>query len=245
MRIRSPVSDLFGLIFACALSVGLSGCQKLFTTSLGESLARDGVSLPSNLDPDQAADLVEQARDNGDVELATELVGTLVDEIAHTTNPQKKQELEAAAAAAAVVASDATGPLTALINSYANGSTPSDQTLIDLALSIKNKASEDIVTACSYLDPNTGVSDSSAVKVKLSGTDYAIAAVIIMASLLPDGANPQEFDYDTAYPPMSAGAAKMETASSIIREAVAITDPDSPSYDLLQSISEKFHLMTP
>jgi hypothetical protein len=241
---RSRASGFIGLLSACALAgtlaLGLAGCQKLFTTSLGKSLARSGSSLPSNLSVSDAADLIDQIRETGDVDLAGELVSTLVDEIADTTNPQKKQELEAAAAAAAVVACDVTSDLTSLVDNYTNGTTPSSQTLVDLAKTIKGKASADIVTACAYLDPTTGVSDPSATQVSLSSTDYTIAAVIIMASVLPDGQDPSTFDYGSL---TGADAAKVESAKKVIGVASSLAEPGSSGYELLQSISEKFQLM--
>jgi hypothetical protein len=243
MRIRGKASGLIGFFSACvlagALTFGLAGCQKIFSTSLAESLARGSTSLPSDLSVDDAVDLVGKVRTNGDVKLAGELVGTLVDEIAGTTNASKKQELEAAAAAAAIVASDVTSPITTLINSYSDNSIPSEQSLIELAQKIKNNSSSDIVTACSYLDPSTGISDPSAQEVSLSATEYAIAAVIIMASILPDGANPSTYNYTSD----SANAAKVTTAKNIITEAIALTGTDSTGYNLLKSISEKFKLM--
>jgi hypothetical protein len=244
MRIRSRVSGLIGLASACvlagALALGLAGCQKLFTSSLAEGLARGGPSLPSDLTVDEAVDLVDQVRESGDVELAGELVSTLVDEIAETTNATKKQELEAAAAAAAIVACDATDDLVTLIDGYSEGSTPGSQALIDLAASIKGKASADIVTACSYLDPAKGVSDPSAVEVSISATEYAIAAVIIMASVTPAGEDPSTFDYGTL---TGAAASKVTAAANIIEQAKALETPGSEGYSLLQSISEKFQLM--
>jgi hypothetical protein len=230
------------LVLAPALALGLSGCQKLFTTSLAKGLARSGSSLPANLTTEEAASLVDQVRESGDVDLAGELVSTLVDEIAGTSDPAKKQELEAAAAAAAVVACDATASLSSLVDSYSSGTAPSAQALVDLAQSIKDKATEDIVTACTYLDPTTGVSDPSAVGVSLSSTDYAIAAVVIMASVTPAGADPATFDYESL---TGADAAKVAAAQNIITEACKIAEPGSPGYELLQSISEKFQLTTP
>ena len=243
MRVRSRASVPIDLILACALAgamaFGLAGCQKLFTSSLAESMARGSESLPSDLSVDEAVNLVDKVRTSGDVKLAGELVGTLVAEIPTTTDAGKKQELEAAAAAAAIVASDVTSSITTLVNSYADGTIPSDQTLVDLAKSIKDKSSSDIVTACSYLDPTTGVGDPSAVQVSISATEYAIAAVIIMASVLPDGANPSTYNYGSD----PANAAKVASAERIVSEAIKLTTPGSSGYDLLKSISEKFQLM--
>ena len=239
MRVRSRASVPIDLILACALAgamaFGLAGCQKLFTSSLAESMARGSESLPSDLSVDEAVNLVDKVRTSGDVKLAGELVGTLVAEIPTTTDAGKKQELEAAA----IVASDVTSSITTLVNSYTDGTTPSDQTLVDLAKSIKDKSSSDIVTACSYLDPTTGVSDPSAVQVSISATEYAIAAVIIMASVLPDGANPSTYNYGSD----PANAAKVASAERIVSEAIKLTTPGSSGYDLLKSISEKFQLM--
>jgi hypothetical protein len=243
MGSRNRGTRFGGLLHACvlagALCSGLAGCQKLFTTSLAKSMA-GSESLPSNLSVDEASDLVQQVRESGDAKLAGELAGTLVDEIAGTTNAGKKQELEAAAAAAAVVASDATAPLTTLINAYADGSTPSSQALVALVGTIKADASSDIVTACSYLDPTKGVSDPSATQVTLSATDYLVAAVVIMASVTPGGADPSTFNYGSL---SGADAAKVATAENIISEAVSLVKPGSDGYSLLQSISEKFQLM--
>ena len=242
MRVRSRASVPIDLILACALAgalaFGLAGCQKLFTSSLAESMARGSESLPSDLSVDEAVNLVDKVRTSGDVKLAGELVGTLVAEIPTTTDAGKKQELEAAAAAA-IVASDVTSSITTLVNSYADGTIPSDQTLVDLAKSIKDKSSSDIVTACSYLDPTTGVGDPSAVQVSISATEYAIAAVIIMASVLPDGANPSTYNYGSD----PANAAKVASAERIVSEAIKLTTPGFSGYDLLKSISEKFQLM--
>jgi hypothetical protein len=244
MRTRRGIRGTLRLLSACALAaalaLGLSGCQKLFTTSLAENLARDGNNIPTDLTAEEAGDLVDQVRETGDVTLAGDLVEALVEEIADTTNPEKKEELQAAAAAAAVIACDATADLTSLIDSYADGTTPSPQALIDLAASIKEKSSSDIVTACAYLDPAIGVGDPSSVQVELSATDYAVAAVVLMASVLPAGEDPSTFDYGSL---TGADAAKVDSASNIIDEAKAMVEPGSESYLLLQSISEKFQLM--
>ena len=239
-RASGSIGRLAALALAAALALGLAGCQKLFTSSLAEGLARDGVSLPSELTVDQAADLVDQVRSSGDADLAGELVSTLVDQVNETTDPEEKQELEAAAAAAAVVACDVTDDLTSLFNSYSDGSTPGADELAALAQAIKGKASADILAACGYLDPTTGVSDPSKVEVELSATDYAVAAVILMASVLPDGEDPSAFDFGSL---TGEEAARVDSAENIIEEAITLVEPGSESYDLLQSISEKFQLM--
>jgi hypothetical protein len=239
-RASGSIGRLAALALAAALALGLAGCQKLFTTSLAKGLTRDGVSLPSELTVDQAADLVDEVRASGDVELAEELVSNLVDQVKDTKDPEEKQELEAAAAAAAVVACDVTDDLTSLFDSYSDDSTPGADELKKLAQAIKDKASDDILAACGYLDPTTGVSDPSKVDVELSATDYAVAAVILMASVLPDGADPSSFDYDSL---TGEKADRVDAAANIIKEAITLVDPDSASYDLLKSISEKFQLM--
>jgi hypothetical protein len=234
MRIRSPAS---ALLAAALLAIGLAGCQQLFTTSLAASLARDSISLPSDLSPSQAADLAKQAKDNDDTKLATALVSTLVAEIPSTTNPKDKKDLEASAAEAAIVASGTSGALTDLISAYANGTTPTTQSLIDLVATIKAGATPDVVTALSYLD--TGLTAADAKAAGLQATDLAIAAVIIASTVIPPAADPTTFDYSSL--PL-ADQATYNTALNILTDAKALVDPGSESEKLLNDLLANFNM---
>ena len=233
--LRSRSRAVFAIVI---LAMSLAGCQQLFTTSLGSSLARANIVIAGNLSPSDAADLAAQAKANEDTKLATALIATLIPEIAATTDPVVKQELEASAASAAIVASGAGTDLTGLIDTLSSGSGSGvdSATLTALMASIKAGATPDVIAALSYLDPATGIIDPAA--SGLSATDYAIAAIIVASSALPadpSSMTPAEVATFQASP---AG----QSALRILSQADSLVTPGSASADLLDSLKKQFQL---
>lgn len=221
---------------AVGLALGLVGCQQLFTTSLGSSLARTKLTIPTTLTPAQAADLAAQAKDNP--ALATALVSSLVVQIAATTDPATKTALQGSAASAAIVASGTSAALTGLITDFASGTTPTDPTAItSLLATIKAGGTPDVITALSYLNPATGIADPAA--SGLGATEYAIAAIVIAASVIPPGATLGTFDPGTLSP---ADHGTFLLAQNILAQAVTLIEPGSASAGLLNSLSGMFKL---
>jgi hypothetical protein len=235
--------SIASLIAVALLATGLAGCQQLFTTSLGKSLARDDLPIPSDLTADQAAELAALAKDNQ--KLASALVESLVDQIAATTDAEKKASLQASAASAAIVASGTSEALTGLIEDYANDVTPDTQTLIDLVKTIQAGAQgTGVVTALSYLDPTAegGLSADAAKAAGLGATDLAIAAVVVAAGALPADIDPTNMD-QTQIDAFQA-TPEFQTASNIIEAAAALVETGSDSAKLLDDIRAKFGLST-
>jgi hypothetical protein len=230
-RALAPISALF-------LAALLGGCQQLFTTSLGTSLARTSIPIPSNLSPSQAADLAAQATTNQDTKLATALVASLVAQIG-TPSPATVS-LESSAGSAAIVASGAGSSLTNLITTLNGSGTPSSATLISLLATVQAGGTPDVITALSYLAlPAVSGSPASS---GLSATDYAIAAIVIAASGLPHGTgtDPSNLTPDeiTAFHLTAA----YTTASTLIATATALVEPGSPSATLLGNLQSQFSL---
>ncbi len=65
-------------LFSLSIAILATGCRDLFTTSMGSSFARDGISIPSST---SVADLVDLAKDDSatDPELAKEILDVLSD----------------------------------------------------------------------------------------------------------------------------------------------------------------------
>ena len=134
----------------------------------------------------QAADLAAQATANQDTKLAAALVASLVAQIG-TPSPATVS-LESSAGSAAIVASGAGSSLTNLITTLNGSGTPSSATLISLLATVQAGVTPNVVTALTYLaDPTVSGSPASS---GLSATDYAIAAIVIAASVLPPGTDP-------------------------------------------------------
>lgn len=220
---------------AVGLALGLVGCQQLFTTSLGSSLARTKLTIPTTLTPAQAADLAAQAKDNP--ALATALVSSLVVQIAATTDPATKTALQGSAASAAIVASGTSAALTGLITDFASGTPTDPTTLTSLLATIKAGGTPDVITALSYLNPATGIADPAA--SGLGATEYAIAAIVIAASVIPPGATLGTFDPGTLSP---ADHGTFLLAQNILAQAVTLIEPGSASAGLLNSLSGMFKL---
>jgi hypothetical protein len=234
----------FALFLAAALvASGLIGCQKFFTTSLGESLARDSLPIPTNLSSSQATDLATQAKDNNDSKLASALVSSLVTQIASTTDADTKVELQSAAVTAAIVASGTSDALTGIISDYGNGTTITADTLIDLVKTIQDGASgTGVVEALSYLDPDSGLSADQAKAAGLQATDLAIAAVVVASGALPADTSPLDMTDEQ----LTAFQATPEVQASlrIITEAKDMVDAGSESAKLLDDILAKFQLQS-
>jgi hypothetical protein len=241
-RSRAPTAVLFIALAAAFLA---TGCQQFFTTSLASGLARSSLPIPANLSTSQASDLASQAKDNQDTKLASALVSSLVTQIAATSDPGTKEELQASAATAAIIASGTSTALTGLITTYGStGTFPSDAaTLTSLLTDIQTGSSgTGVVAALSYLDPAApggGVSAAQASASGLGATDLAIAAVVIAASVIPPGQDPATFDSSTLSP---ADKATFTTAQNIATQAQTLVVPGSASADLLNSFVDKFKL---
>ncbi|MGA2545143.1 MAG: hypothetical protein ABSF43_01235 [Rectinemataceae bacterium] len=233
MRRLSFRSRALAPITALSLAALLGGCQQLFTTSLGTSLARTSIPIPSNLSPSQAADLAAQATANQDTKLATALVASLVAQIG-TPSPATVS-LESSAGSAAIVASGAGSSLTNLITTLNGSGTPSSATLISLLATVQAGVTSNVVTALSFLaDPAVSGAPASS---GLKATDYAIAAIVIAASVLTPGTDP------------SSGAAATQinaspehaTISALIASANALAEP-GPSATLLAQLQTQFSI---
>lgn len=229
---------LAAFIAALVVAAGLPGCQQLFTTSLAEPLARSGVNLPDTLTESQAADLAAEAKASNDTELAKAVVGTLVDQV---TDPAAQSELAAAAASAAVTASGASD---AVMDAFAGAIKDGNMDSIDapaLLAQIQAGASADVLEALGYLDPATGIADPAALTgTELSATDYLIAAVVIAASVLPEGADPANL----TGPQLTAFQATPEyaIAVNILGQANGMVEPGSAAADLLGQFSDMFSI---
>ena len=229
-----PFKFLSLAMLAAVLVIGLGGCQQLFTTSLGKSLARS-TSVPSNLTPDQAAALVAQATANQDPALATALVSSLLTQISTTTDPTTKAALESSAASAAIVASGIGSALTDLLASGTVSTDPA--TLTNLLATVQAGATPSVVTALSLLsDPAVVASPASS---GLGTTDLVIAAVVVAASVIPPGTDPQTFDPTTLSSPTDQAA--FTTAQSILTTAMTLP-ADSTTQSLINQVAGSFSL---
>jgi hypothetical protein len=224
------------LAIVLAFALASSGCQQLFTTSLGAALARDEIPIPSTLSVTDAADLAAQAQANQDTKLATALVASLNDQIAGDV--AANTGLAAAAASAAVVASNAGSSVLEALDSFMTGGTPDSATISALVAEIQAGATADVITALKYLDPTTGIADSASVSGTVGATDYAIAAIVLAASALPAGMDPTTLS-DATTPTLSEFRADPDVviALSIIDEAANLAT-DAASQDLLNQLSE-------
>jgi hypothetical protein len=226
------------------LAFVLSGCQQFFTTSLASGLARTSLNIPSNLSVSDATSLAAQAKANNDTKLATALVSSLETEIASTTDPNTKSSLEASAASAAIVASGVSSTLTSLISTYENGGTASASTLISIVQTIKSSTTPSMIQALSYLDTSTLSSTSSSVQTAgLGATDYAVAAVVIAASVIPPNTNPETFNYASLD---AADTAKVNTAENILTTASSpsMVTAGSSGAQLISQLKQEFSLST-
>ena len=244
---RGSAAFKAGILLALAAS-GFVGCQQFFTTSLASSLARTSLPIPSNLSASQAADLASQAKNNQDTKLASALVASLVTQIAATSDPAAKAGLQTSAATAAIIASGTSTALTGLITTFGTtGTFPTDAaSLTSLLTQIQAGSSgSGVVEALSYLDPAAaggGISAAQAEAAGLGATDLAVAAVVIVASVLPPGADLTTFDFNTL---SVADQAKVTTAQNIITEASTLVVPGSAGADLMNSLVGNFNLTTP
>jgi len=232
---RKPIA-LFGFSALAALLVlgtALSGCQQLFTTSLAKPLARDKIALPDTLTANQAADLAQQAKDNNDPTLAAAVVDTLVDQV---TDPSVQTELAAAAASAAITASGTSAAVLGAFSEAMEGGTIDAAALL---AEIQAGATADVLAALSFLDPSSGIPDPSALEgTELEATDYLIAAVIIAASVLPPGTDPETVPDWSVY----QSTPQYISAANILGEAISLVEPGSTAYDLLDQLSSMFEI---
>jgi hypothetical protein len=235
---RTAVTLVPIVAIAALASLCLSGCQQLFTTSLASALARDKITISGNLSTTQAADLAAQAKANDDAQLASALVAALVDQIASTTDPAAKASLEASAASSAIVASGAGSALASLFSLVSGGdaSSLSETTVSSMLATIQAGASADVITALSYLDPNSGFDAAAS---GLSSSDYLFAAVILAASVVPEGADPATFNTSTL---SAEDKTTFELAGRLLGEASTLAGSGSGSADLIASLGDSFSL---
>jgi hypothetical protein len=232
----------FAAILAALLVVGLAGCQELFTTSLGKSLARDTYDIPSDLTPAEAAELAEEAQN--DPKLAAALVDALNEEIKGESDPEVRAALEGSAASAAIAASGASDDIVAILPDVAAGDTPSADTLVDLVEKIKDSATPSIVTALSYLDPESpgGLTADQAKAAGLDATDLAVAALILAASAVPSGVDPDTIKDDPAALAAYQASPEVQAAQRILAEAQSMVEPGSDSAKMLDNLMSLFSL---
>jgi hypothetical protein len=181
-----PLSLIAWVLFASTLALGLSGCQKLFTTSLGSGLARTDLPIPATLTPAQAADLEAQAKDNP--QLASALTSSLVTQLGAAPDPATDAALMGSAGGAAVIASGASAAVTNMITDYIRTNTPPDAAqLTALLAGVQAGASgAGVITALTYLsDPGMTLADLQA--SGLGPTDLAIASIVVISSAIPPG----------------------------------------------------------
>jgi hypothetical protein len=245
MRPTTPGSRtmIASLLAATAILAGaLAGCQQLFTTSLGKSLARTDLPIPATLSSSQAADLAAMAQSN--TKLAGDLTASLVKQLGAAPNPATQSGLMGSAASAAVVASKTSQALTGVINDFAKtGSFPTDsKTLKSLLANIQSGASgTGVVTALGYLDPSTGLTAAKAKEAGLGATDLAIAAVVIASTVIPAGSDPTKLDVASL---SAADKATLDVAVSILGSAKTLAGSNSKSADLLKTIGDNFSMPT-
>jgi len=180
---RSAVTLASAIAVTAFIIACLSSCQQLFTTSLASGLARNSITIPSNLSTSEASNLAAQAKANNDTKLASALVSSLVTEIGNTTDPATKAGLEASAAGAAITASGVGSVFTSLSSTDLSSITPASAQ--SLLATIQAGATPTVLTALSYLTPTTGLTTASS---GLSSTDYLMAAVVVAANIVPTGA---------------------------------------------------------
>jgi len=180
---RVPTSALATLAFSALL---LSGCQQLFTTSLGSSLARTSYSIPTNLSTNDASTLLATAKDKQDTKLASALVTSLNTEITNLTNSGGDSatiaQLQQTAAAAAVVASGAGTSVMTNLTAFNDGTLTSTQ-ISAIVSQIQNQTTSDMVTALRYLDPNS-TQPATVDATVMNDTDIVLAAAILSANAL-------------------------------------------------------------
>jgi hypothetical protein len=169
-----------------------AGCQQFFTYSLAKPLARTNVTVPTNLTGQQAADIAAEVKSNQDAALAGRLVTSLNTQIAATTDPTKKAELQTAAASAAVVASGASSTVLEALDIFLNtpaGSTPviDTATISSMVEAIQAGGSADVLAAIAYLDPGSGLDPATVDTSMVSATDYVLGAIVLAAKALPPG----------------------------------------------------------
>lgn len=234
---------LFLAVATVVLATGIASCQQLFTTSLGKALARDSLPIPSTLSASEAATLAEQAK--GDVKLASALVSSLVDQLGAAPDPATKSSLMGSAASAAIDASGTSAALMGTLQDYINtNAAPTPAALTSLLATIQAGASGNgVVSALSYLDPSAGgMTQAQAEAAGLGATDLAIAAVVIVASVLPPGTvldSTTTFDFATL---PQADQKKVDSAKAILAEAQAMAGSDPSSADLLNMLAGNFSL---
>jgi hypothetical protein len=166
---RSLHPSVFALLVFPLL---LTGCQKLFTTSLAEGLARDSYTISADISNEDAAALL------ADSELSpaalTSLLSVLNDQAAAGDSGAA-----ALAAEAAVGASGVSGTVTAAITAALNTGTVDTATLV---LALVSGANSEVVAGLS------GLSDPSVLAAAdLSPTELVVAAALLAASALPPG----------------------------------------------------------
>jgi hypothetical protein len=222
---RSPASALAFFLAALTLATGLAGCQQLFTTSLAKSLARNSISLPSDLSAGDAADLAKQAKENNDTKLANALVDNLVAQIGAPPDAAALAALGPSAASAAITASGMGSALTGMFSTLSGGNASgiSSQSMIDLVTKVQASSSANVLTVLDYL------STMSPAATGLSATDYVIAAAIVAASCVPPGQDPSTYTGYSTDPHYSE-------IQNLANDAKSLVTPGSAEDNLISGI---------
>jgi len=176
---RSLRPSVFAIL---VLSFPLMGCQKIFTTSLAEGLARDNYTISANISNDAAANIIDDPNTSSAV--LSNLLAVLNDQA--TTGDSGAAAL---AAEAAVGASGVTTSLMPVLTELAHTKTPPDAASTATILStLATGASPEVVEGLLRLsDPATLAA------ANLEPTDLVFAAALLAASALPDGvSNPAD-----------------------------------------------------
>jgi hypothetical protein len=235
----------YAFAIVCTVAcLSICSCQKLFTYSLASYLARPSVSVTGTLSTSQASDLAAQAKENNDSALAAAVVSSLVAQISSSTiDAATKTSLEASAASAAITASGASSSLTEVIGSVSSGDVSglTGDTIQTLLTSIQSGASQDgVIEALSYLDTSASGLESSS--TGLSATEYAIAAIVVAASVLPSNADElASFNVDTL---SVEDKATLATASAIasVASTMLAADGSTQSQEYLDQLIAQFKL---
>jgi hypothetical protein len=221
------------------VAIAAMGCQQLFTTSLAGALARKELTLTASLSAADADYYAAKAKSEQNEQLATALVANLNAQIGSQAAAKASPGLAATAASSAVVASGAGTAIFSAVDTFiSTGDFPTGPALIDLVTSIQAGATAGVITALKYLDPATGIADPSSVSDTVSATDYAIAAVVLAASALPEGMDPTTLS-GTSVPTIAEFRADPDVvmALAIIGEAGSLAT-DQASQDLLAQLSD-------
>jgi hypothetical protein len=165
-------------LFALALS--LSGCQKLFTTSLASSLARPSAPIAADISAADAATLINSPSTSQE-ELASLLAALNTQAEASDASTETK----ALAAEAAIGASGVSETVTSTLSSVVSDpSSVGASTANSLIASLQGGATPQVVTALERLGDKETLDTA---KESMSATELTVAAMILVADAVPAG----------------------------------------------------------